>query len=82
MFSQGNVVILNDRGKLHHDKKYYKKRIHKDRMMIVISSFMYKNKVRYLLRDSFSDFTDKYFEFHLEFKYKNMREARFELLGY
>ena len=81
MFVRGNVVALNKRGKKHYDKKFYRKIIQRDRLMIVISYYFKNNKKRYILRDALSDCIDQYFEHHLMLRYNNMYDARVELLG-
>ena len=55
MFSNGNVVCLNDRGLNHRYKKYYRKRIYAYNYMIIVSSYVKNNKKRYVLRDFKSD---------------------------
>ena len=67
MLKKGNIVKLNSRGLRHHDKKYYRKSIHKTNYMIVIGPIKIKNnKTKWLLRDAFSDICDNYYDIHLE----------------
>lgn len=75
MFERGNVVCLNERGTKHYDKKYYRKRIYKDRLLIVISHYYKNNMKRYVLRDIYSDLSDKYYEMHLKLCYNTVAEA-------
>ena len=80
MFVRGNVVRLNERGEKHYDKKYYRKRIEKGRLLIVISYYYKNNTKRYILRDIYSDLIDKYFEYHLKLCYKTVDDAAKDII--
>ena len=75
MFSNGNVVCLNERGLNHRYKKYYRKRIYAYNYMIIVSSYVKNNKKRYVLRDFKSDLMDEYYEKHLQFCFKTTSDA-------